>query len=377
MRVFRKCGSLMIVFLMANSACVDEKQEPPSDVEVVPPDDTACDLQFFYVDADGDFVPQGVRPARQFIGNDELLDETAKWQTQAEIQALYAGEPVSVGEFDSWLDHQVEISSLAMAANRRDDLVSQMNEDSIRSHIADVSALYDPEYLGEALLERAQQSKVAMAVGATRVDNHGCELFAEVADRICQAEAALHAVSLGKTGGVSPTLLSKIWRIPIEQAEKTLGVTTQLNRQDADSSLARNFGTNDRMLRYKRIKSHFFTDTFFVTGKAKSTRGNTCMQLFVSDKGFVAVYPMVAVKEYIHALRQFAKGVGAPEVLVADPHPTQKKKEVKDNKKCKKKAVRIVRVMFRKRQITKIRVGIRRGRNEKHQNKIMWLQTAP
>ena len=93
--------------------------------------------------------------------------------------------------------------------------------------------------------------------------------------------------------------------------------------------MARNFGTNDRMLRYKRIKSHFFTDTFFVTDKAKSTRGNTCMQLFVSDKGFVAVYPMVAVKEYIHALRQFAKDVGAPEVLVADLHPTQKKKEVK------------------------------------------------
>ena len=90
-----------------------------------------------------------------------------------------AQEPISEGEFDSWLDHQVEISSLAMAANKRDDLVSQMNEeDSIRSHIADVSALYDPEYLGEALLERAQQSKVAMAVGATRVDDYGCELFA-------------------------------------------------------------------------------------------------------------------------------------------------------------------------------------------------------
>jgi len=54
MRVFRKCGSLMIVFLMANSACVDEKQESPSDAEVVPPDDTACALQVFYVDADGD-----------------------------------------------------------------------------------------------------------------------------------------------------------------------------------------------------------------------------------------------------------------------------------------------------------------------------------
>mgnify|MGYP003315357419 CR=1 FL=1 len=54
------------------------------------------------------------------------------------------------------------------------------------------------------------------------------------------------------------------------------------------------------------------------------------MQLFVSDKGYIAVYPMREVKDCIHALRLFAKEVGAPDVLVADPHPTQKKKEVKD-----------------------------------------------
>jgi hypothetical protein len=36
----------------------------------------------------------------------------------------------------------------------------------------------------------------------------------------------------------------------------------------------------------------FFMDTFFVTTQAKSVRGFTCMQLFVSDKGFVKVYGM-------------------------------------------------------------------------------------
>ena len=83
------------------------------------------------------------------------------------------------------------------------------------------------------------------------------------------------------------------------------------------------------MLRYKRIKSLFHTDTFYVTGKAKSTRGNVCVQLFVSDKGFVTVYPMKATCDFSSALRMFAKDVGAPEVLVADSHPTQKKLEVK------------------------------------------------
>ena len=107
-------------------------------------------------------------------------------------------------------------------------------------------------------------------------------------------------------------------------------MTTQLNKQDANSSLSRNVGTNNRMLRYQRIKLLFYIDTFYVTGKVKSTRWNICVQLFVSDKGFVAVYPMKATCHFSSALRMLAKDVGAPEVLVADSHLTQKKQEVKD-----------------------------------------------
>ncbi len=52
----------------------------------------------------------------------------------------------------------------------------------------------------------------------------------------------------------------------------------------------------------------------------------------MSDKGFVAVYPMPMreTQQFSNALKMFAKDVGAPDVLVADPHPTQKKREVKD-----------------------------------------------
>ena len=82
------------------------------------------------------------------------------------------------------------------------------------------------------------------------------------------------------------------------------------------------------MLRYRRIKSQFFTDTFFVTAKAKSTRGYTHMQIFVSDKGYVKVYPMKSLTEYPSAIRQFAKEVGAPDILVADPQNSHASKEV-------------------------------------------------
>ena len=93
--------------------------------------------------------------------------------------------------------------------------------------------------------------------------------FEAVATAICEAEAALGALQAGDTNGVSAEMLAKIWRIPIDQAERTLDVTTQLNRQDANSSLFQNFETNDPMLRYRRIKSYFFTDTFYVISKVK------------------------------------------------------------------------------------------------------------
>ena len=113
-------------------------------------------------------------------------------------------------------------------------------------------------------------------------------------------------------------------------SEETLRVTSQLNRHGENTSLARNLGTNDRMLRYWRINSQFFTDTFFVTAKAKSTWGYTHMQKNTSDKGYVKLYLMKSLTEYPSALRQFAKEVGEPDILVADPHKLHASKEVMD-----------------------------------------------
>ena len=104
--------------------------------------------------------------------------------------------------------------------------------------------------------------------------------------------AQIDALEAKKPGKVSPEFLSRIWQIKPDLAKKALNQTTQLYRKGEDNALSCQFSTNDRMLRYKRIESQFYTDTFFVTGKGKSTRGNTCAQLFVSDKGFVAIYPM-------------------------------------------------------------------------------------
>ena len=70
-------------------------------------------------------------------------------------------------------------------------------------------------------------------------------------------------------------------------------------------------------------------DTLFATSKAgKSSRGNKCAQLFVTDKGFVYVVPMKSESQVLHAIKQFAKTIGAPEALIHDASKAQKSKEL-------------------------------------------------
>ena len=127
-----------------------------------------------------------------------------------------------------------------------------------------------------------------MALGSVTVDNSACELF----DEPPQGESSISAVTAGKPGGVSADHLAKLFLISHDDAARTLSVTTQLNCQAADSSLSRNFGTNDRMLRYKRIKSTFFTDTMYVTAKAKSTRFGQGISCCLSDEGYKELHQL-------------------------------------------------------------------------------------
>ena len=60
-------------------------------------------------------------------------------------------------------------------------------------------------------------------------------------------------------------------------------------------------------------------DTFFTTKKGgRSSRGHTCCQLFVTDKGFLYVVPMHRKSEVLQVIKQFAKEIGAPTSIIAD-----------------------------------------------------------
>ena len=123
--------------------------------------------------------------------------------------------------------------------------------------------------------------------------------------------------------------LSKQDRPDVPVLVKVLEQSTCLQRVGHPNSLSRRLPTNDRMLRYRRIDSNFFTDTFFATAKGKSSRGHTCAQLFVSDKGYLSIYFMKSKSEFKDALHLFCKEVGVPVNLVVDPSKEQTSNDVK------------------------------------------------
>ena len=158
----------------------------------------------------------------------------------------------------------------------------QLGTDGVRAGVATTDARLDGMLLDAALSNRMEFSKFVMAIGSTTANKGGCELFLANLDNssanITKAWTEIGSTTAGVPKGSTADMLSKIWTISHDMAVKTFARTSQLNREGENTSLARNLGTNDHMLRYRRINSHIFTDTFFVTKKAKSMRGHTCMK---------------------------------------------------------------------------------------------------
>ena len=233
--------------------------------------------------------------------------------------------------------------------------------DQVASVLADVDPLLNDRTLYHRMSERAEIGKFQMSIGSTDVnktlgehdvivetvtDDDETVLdeddYSPVADDDADYESReqsildevfqrgvsgdldldeimVSAAHADRSQGVDAEHLSKIWKISLDEANKTLDITSQTRVHKDDPKLSRNYGTNDRMLRYKRIGEYFFMDTFYATSKAgKSSRGHTCCQLFVTDKGFVFVVPMKSKSEVLQAVKQFAKEIGVPDALISD-----------------------------------------------------------
>ena len=235
------------------------------------------------------------------------------------------------------LDHYEASIDSVVANSPLEDLVDPMLKLSLESQ-----AQIDSHDFAYALSEQAEVSAAKISIGSTvsTCDDYDDlwepferPYFSSIdeledlfeADKVAEIKAVMKHPK-----AVSAETLSKIWSIDNATAKAVIEQNTQLLRQNADNDLSRHFSTNDRMLRYRRIDSQFYTDTLLTKGaNGTSSRGNTYCQVFVSDKGYIAVYPMKKRSDFKDALHQFCKEVGVPSDLVMDPSGEQTKKEVK------------------------------------------------
>ena len=104
----------------------------------------------------------------------------------------------------------------------------------------------------------------------------------------------------------------------------------QHGQQTQEPTLSQNYGVNDWMLCYHCIHEDFIMDTFFAMSKGRmSSRGNTCCQLFVMDKGYLYMDLMKRKGEVLQVVKSFAKEVGAPDVIISNTAREQLSQEVK------------------------------------------------
>ena len=165
-------------------------------------------------------------------------------------------------------------------------------------------------------------SKFKHAVGCTRSKPQQVNLKGRRSACASPCKGDIHvtsAVHTNKPKGITAEHLAKVFRIDLSTAKNTLRVSSQRLKRDRNVSLSRRFPSNDRMLRYKHLREHFFMDTFFVGKKGgPSLRGNTCMQLFVTDKGYIFLVGMKSKSEVPQAMKLFFKQIGVPDAVICD-----------------------------------------------------------
>ena len=258
-----------------------------------------------------------------FARNEETMLDFEGNMVLPEVRNRNLFEPGEVDDtirVDS-LSEEVNVSALelevsATAVTIDDEIITNKQEDHIDAALHNISNTYDPRSFAQKLNERLAISKFGESIGI----NVGDPRYIMGSDDAIN----IGAVHAEKPKGVTPAMLSKVFRIDLATAKRTLQLNSQRLKRTNDPELSRRFPSNDRMLRYRRIKEFFFMDTFYATGKAgKTTRGNSCMQVFVTDKGFTWVCPMAKEADCHKALKKFFKVIGIPDAIVCDSAKAQ------------------------------------------------------
>ena len=101
--------------------------------------------------------------------------------------------------------------------------------DGIRAQIASLNTVFEPPIFSAVLIDQALISKVSMAMGSMTVDDAAYGVFE------ARVFSSVSAIAASRSKGVTAEHLVKIWRIPHDDAARTLEVTTQRTKDMAGS----------------------------------------------------------------------------------------------------------------------------------------------
>jgi hypothetical protein len=136
--------------------------------------------------------------------------------------------------------------------------------------------------------------------------------------------------------------LAKKWGIGLEKAKQTITCTTQRGvRSLLHPHLSRRFRTNDRQMRYNRLRHNLFGDT--AESKIVSyLRRNKYSQVFATNFGWSCNYPMRRKGDAHEALDLLVQRVGVPNKLIMDGSKEQQFGEFR--RKARAMQCRVVQV---------------------------------
>ena len=129
----------------------------------------------------------------------------------------------------------------------------------------------------------------------------------------------VRAMKHRRLNDITPEALAKMWRIPIQDAKRTLDATTHDAVQLNQGMLTRRYKTRVHHTRYRQLGGYLgmmASDTF--KAQVVSTRGNLYSQLFCNRANFCKSYPIKAKSHAHHALNRFIHEVGVPNELLTD-----------------------------------------------------------
>ena len=215
------------------------------------------------------------------------------------------------------------VRQVSKSSSTKDDSHFLVVDEAART-LASISSVYDPVQMSRTAELREEFAEYCVSIGSCDVLHDSYMTLSA-----CSAE------SKPMPNPITPVELSRVFNVDLPTAKATIRVTGQRVRRANIPSLVRNFSTNDRMLRYRRLRRDFYMDTFFAAKNSsdkwdgKSVRGFKSVQLFVSDTSYMYAVLMKTLEDVPEAVSRFLRDVGAPNVLIGDAHSSHQSLSVK------------------------------------------------